>query len=268
MTESDAYASRYTGKERDAESGNDYFGARYYASSMGRFLSPDPIIQNELRMINPQRWNKYAYVINNPLILTDPTGKDAIYVDFSKNANGAGHAGLISVHPDGSAQYSTFYPKGGSAAVGPGVVDTQSLPNVQFGANGLPTAASYDALIQAVAKIDGSAPYNVGLDYFKTTPSETAALDQYIQQRTAAYKAGKAPEFVLCFYDCRDYALGGLVAAGVIGRGQMHGFSLDPNSVFDELNVGIAAQQVPHEPTATVTVSACDTLPDGTQHCY
>jgi len=33
--------SRYTGKERDAESGNDYFGARYYGSAMGRFMSPD-----------------------------------------------------------------------------------------------------------------------------------------------------------------------------------------------------------------------------------
>jgi RHS repeat-associated protein len=33
--------SRFTAKERDAESGNDYFGARYYASSMGRWLSPD-----------------------------------------------------------------------------------------------------------------------------------------------------------------------------------------------------------------------------------
>lgn len=30
-----------TGKERDSESGNDYFGARYYASTMGRWLSPD-----------------------------------------------------------------------------------------------------------------------------------------------------------------------------------------------------------------------------------
>ncbi len=35
--------SRFTGKERDTESGNDYFGARYYASSMGRFLPPDPM---------------------------------------------------------------------------------------------------------------------------------------------------------------------------------------------------------------------------------
>ena len=34
--------SRSTGKERDTESGNDYFGARYYASSMGRMMSPDP----------------------------------------------------------------------------------------------------------------------------------------------------------------------------------------------------------------------------------
>ena len=32
---------RFTGKERDTESGNDYFGARYYSSAMGRFMSPD-----------------------------------------------------------------------------------------------------------------------------------------------------------------------------------------------------------------------------------
>jgi RHS repeat-associated protein len=35
--------SRFTGKERDNESGNDYFGAMYFGSGMGRFLSPDPI---------------------------------------------------------------------------------------------------------------------------------------------------------------------------------------------------------------------------------
>ena len=37
------FASHFTGKERDTESGNDYFSARYYASSMGRFMSPDPL---------------------------------------------------------------------------------------------------------------------------------------------------------------------------------------------------------------------------------
>jgi RHS repeat-associated protein len=40
-TEFDVCAFRSTGKERDSESGNDYFGARYYASTMGRFMSPD-----------------------------------------------------------------------------------------------------------------------------------------------------------------------------------------------------------------------------------
>src|ERR1700757_2170535 len=64
---------RYTGKERDSESGNDYFGARYYGSSMGRFLSPDPLL-NSGRPTNPQTWNRYTYGLNNPLRNFDPTG--------------------------------------------------------------------------------------------------------------------------------------------------------------------------------------------------
>ena len=62
---------RYTGKERDAESGLDYFTARYYGSNMGRMMSPDPIGGD---MTNPQSLNKYAYALNNPLRFTDPTG--------------------------------------------------------------------------------------------------------------------------------------------------------------------------------------------------
>ena len=56
--------SSITGKERDTESGNDYFEARYYSSAMGRFMSPDPLMFNELRLVNPQRWNMYAYAVN------------------------------------------------------------------------------------------------------------------------------------------------------------------------------------------------------------
>ena len=100
-------SSHFTGKERDTESGNDFFNARYYSTSMGRFLSSDPILQNDLRLLNPQRWNKYTYVINNPLILTDPTGMDAAYVNFSGLAGGFGHSGILSVHPDGCATYSS-----------------------------------------------------------------------------------------------------------------------------------------------------------------
>jgi RHS repeat-associated protein len=68
----------FTGKERDAESGNDYFGARYYASTMGRFLSPDwaakitPVPYAKLD--NPQSLNLYSYVGNNPLSRVDKDG--------------------------------------------------------------------------------------------------------------------------------------------------------------------------------------------------
>jgi RHS repeat-associated protein len=70
--------SRFTGKERDAESGNDYFGARYYASTMGRWLSPDWSAKEEpvpyAKLDDPQTLNLYAYVGNNPLGRADDDG--------------------------------------------------------------------------------------------------------------------------------------------------------------------------------------------------
>ena len=80
-------ASRYTGKERDTESGNDYFGARYFASSMGRFLSPDPSQLYYAEQANPQSFNLYSYGQNNPLKNIDPTGLDCVY--FNDSGTGA-----------------------------------------------------------------------------------------------------------------------------------------------------------------------------------
>jgi RHS repeat-associated protein len=70
-----------TGKERDAESGNDYFGARYYASSMGRFSIPDPSGMAFTSLSNPQSFNMYSYVQNSPLNAVDPDGLDCVYID-------------------------------------------------------------------------------------------------------------------------------------------------------------------------------------------
>ena len=53
-------ASRYTGKERDTESGLDLMGARYYGSTMGRFMSPDPVFPSPERLADPQQWNMYV----------------------------------------------------------------------------------------------------------------------------------------------------------------------------------------------------------------
>jgi RHS repeat-associated protein len=64
----------FTGKERDGESGLDYFLARYYSGALGRFTSVDPENAGALGG-DPQSWNGYAYVTNQPLALTDPDGR-------------------------------------------------------------------------------------------------------------------------------------------------------------------------------------------------
>lgn len=63
----------FTGKERNAETGLDYFEARYFSGAQGRFTSPDPLLSSGCPE-NPQSWNRYAYVLNNLLRYTDPLG--------------------------------------------------------------------------------------------------------------------------------------------------------------------------------------------------
>jgi len=76
--ETDVTEHHFTGKERDTESGNDYFGARYYASSMGRFISPDWSAKAEpvpyASMDNPQSLDLYGYTRNSPLGEVDADG--------------------------------------------------------------------------------------------------------------------------------------------------------------------------------------------------
>jgi len=69
---------KFTGKERDTETGLDYFGARYYASTMGRFMSPDwaatATAVPYADFGDPQTLNLYGYVRNNPLSHADGDG--------------------------------------------------------------------------------------------------------------------------------------------------------------------------------------------------
>jgi len=71
----------FTGKERDAETGLDYFGARYQRAGIGRFTSVDPVMTFDKSLADPQRWNRYAYARTNPLRWIDPDGRqiEAVY---------------------------------------------------------------------------------------------------------------------------------------------------------------------------------------------
>jgi RHS repeat-associated protein len=77
---SDSNHYKFTGKERDSETGLDYFGARYYSSPLSRFLTPDwssvPVPVPYSDLTNPQTLNQYTFAHNNPTSLDDPDGHD------------------------------------------------------------------------------------------------------------------------------------------------------------------------------------------------
>jgi RHS repeat-associated protein len=70
---SDGIATKFTGQYRDSETGVDYFHARYFTGALGRFNSPDPGNAGA-DLTDPQTWNGYAYVRNNPMAFVDPSG--------------------------------------------------------------------------------------------------------------------------------------------------------------------------------------------------
>ena len=93
----DIAAQKFTGKERDAETGLDYFGARYFSGAQGRFTSPDDVFADQ-HAADPQSWNLYAYVRNNPLRGIDLDGHSPSCLD-PRNCRGMGQdlsMGLLS----------------------------------------------------------------------------------------------------------------------------------------------------------------------------
>ncbi|PYX74175.1 MAG: hypothetical protein DMG72_10965 [Acidobacteria bacterium] len=64
----------FTGNDQDTVSGTYDFLFREYNANQGRWISPDPAGLGAVSLGDPQTWNRYAYVANNPLSRTDPTG--------------------------------------------------------------------------------------------------------------------------------------------------------------------------------------------------
>jgi RHS repeat-associated protein len=170
-SESPAERLKFTGHERD-DSGLDYMHARYYGAGVGRFVSVDPT-WSSADLGKPQSWNRYAYVVNNPVNMTDRDGKcpicilvvlgiaggmflnpapanapgpaDVIYPNNDPAGIGGAAAGVAigtRINYVGHVERITRYMTDGEAKV---ARDTGTIPNV--GRDGIhrPTHATTDA---------------------------------------------------------------------------------------------------------------------------
>jgi RHS repeat-associated protein len=110
----DNVRQKFTQKERDIETGLDFFEARYFASMQGRFTSIDPyniVLETQFAtdakkaqsqfttyLSNPQRWARYTYALNNPLLYTDPHGENVTIYYRPPNPNIENDYGHILIY--------------------------------------------------------------------------------------------------------------------------------------------------------------------------
>jgi RHS repeat-associated protein len=147
---------KYTTKERDAESGYDYFGARYYDARIGRFLSVD---SHTGRYVT---WSPYTYALDNPLKYVDPNGKDAIpivFKDYKISAfgvkwSGLGHAGILLI--ENKTGVTKYYEYGRYDKEGKGIVRQITVSDVVLDKKtGMPTTESLTKVLGQISKATG-----------------------------------------------------------------------------------------------------------------
>ncbi|HEY3103764.1 MAG TPA: BPSL0067 family protein, partial [Pyrinomonadaceae bacterium] len=104
----DGNRKKFTGYERDTETGLDFAQARYYSSTQGRFSSPDPF-QGSATVSNPQTFNRYVYCGNNPVNSFDPSGLSGGAMFSMNKADGSDlggkHSSFITELDDAEKDY-------------------------------------------------------------------------------------------------------------------------------------------------------------------
>jgi RHS repeat-associated protein len=216
---------KFTGKERDSESGLDNLGARYYASAIGRFVQTDPKAQSA-HLSEPQTWNRYAYVSNQPLTFFDPNGLDkflAVYVEQPGrgiNTN-PGHAFIGIKDTDKKTEVKVgFYPNAGPAGS---------------------IAVANGATVSGAIKNNDQHTYNVEKD-FKLSDKQYQSLVDSVKQ-----DAKNPPDYNLNNFNCADWVIQKADVAGVALPSQSGG-EAHPNTPADlgQDLAGQGADTTPH----------------------
>jgi RHS repeat-associated protein len=178
----------YTGQERDQESGNDYFQARHYANSMGRFLSPDPSGLLLADLTNPQSLNLYSYVLNSPLTSVDPTGLDDCTVEGMPVDCGEVNSEAFVQCPNNACSgvqwnYKTI--NGNTQFMGGALTQFQSYAD---GSSGYVISGLTDAQL---GTLTANIQYNKAVnDYMKIANVDRATAENWISRDSAHMEGG------------------------------------------------------------------------------
>ena len=143
----------YAGREYDSDTELYYYRARWYDPQARRFISEDPIGLNG-------GINLYAYTGNNPINYTDPSGQDAIYINYDYYPVSTpvgklplGHGAVVAVDP--ATGVTKYYEFGRYDAQNRGIVrgaPNIKIPNLKIGEDGHPTQESLDYLYNYLSK--------------------------------------------------------------------------------------------------------------------
>ncbi len=220
ITSSSGNAYKFTGKERDSESGLDNFGARYNSSNLGRFMSADDVGAEDHQR-DPQGLNLYSYVQNNPMNVIDPDGHDCVFVI----GNTAGLQRGDCSNAPGSATNVTYVPGTVDEKSGQYNPDTGTL-TVHY--------TPYGETGTALSVIGGITPTHPGPTEFEAFASRIAvgadnvnAFPVQVGIQVGAGAIGRAVGAgIEALFAARALSVGGRLVAGTVfneGRGLLQG---------------------------------------------
>jgi RHS repeat-associated protein len=223
----------FTQKEKDEESGLQYFEARYLAAGLGRFNRVDPLASGmpDDWISSPQKLNHYSYCLNNPLRWTDPDGCDVGQPDSTRNGGSGGYG-----HGDANigrlalaeSERSTYYTKNG-----------KQVGNHQVGWKG--RAHHCSSFMLYIAKEAGYAKgMNLGpseiADWTTWDADKFVKRGQFTKQRNKSkdFSAEGLREGDVISFDAKKAGHWGIVAKGEDGKLKLVHASLSKRKVVAE----------------------------------
>jgi len=270
----DSVREKFATYERDGETDLDYAQARMYAKTHGRFTGPDPFnIVLETRsaldakeasdgfmkyLLMPTKWNRYAYVLNNPIALVDPHGLDALIVVFIdyKIAVGSGgksgrvpylgHAGIVLIDEDGTATYFEYgrYDKENKGEVRNNQTAEACiiLPKLEFTSDGVATKESVEALMKALSEHFGQKGGVEGA-YFNTNQETTDKMKAFALGELAKNSDPNREPYALFSKNCMTFTREVLAGGGV----ELNTQNATPRPVLDISYINAGKYTVPGE---------------------